>query len=33
MCTDAPALMGQHDEDEQHAAGECRHGEEVHRRG
>jgi hypothetical protein len=30
---DAPAMMGQQDQDEQHPAGERRNGEEIHRRG
>jgi hypothetical protein len=30
---DAPAVMRQHDQDEQYAAGERRNGEEIHRRG
>jgi hypothetical protein len=30
---DAPAMMREHDQDEQHAASERRHGEEIHRRG
>ena len=30
---DAPTVMRQHDQDEQHSASECRNGEEIHRRG
>jgi hypothetical protein len=30
---DASAVMRQHDRDEQHSARECRHREEIHRRG
>jgi hypothetical protein len=30
---DTPAVMRQHDQNEQHASGERRHGEEIHRRG
>jgi hypothetical protein len=30
---DVPPKMRQHDQHEQHAIGECRDGEEIHRRG